>query len=492
MNFIAFRLLTVSRIPSDFCASILSRNRGVASTATGSATSEFDVVVVGGGVIGCSTARQLKINNPELKVALLEKENHLAFHQSGHNSGVLHAGIYYAPGSLKAKLCVRGIDLAYEYCDKHKVPYKKIGKLIVAVEPIEVPRLENLFERAQKNGCKSIKMVDGSEIKNYAPFCKVIQDIFLRNLSICDVSKFGFSKNKGCITLHAQGLKALWSPYTGIIDWGLVTKSYAQDFKNRGGVVYTKYPLKTLLFVGESSKENVVNNYPVMIESEPSLPKIRCKYIITCCGLQSDHIAKLSGGTADPKIVPFRGEYLLLTSESKKKLVTTNVYPVPDPRLPFLGVHFTPRMNGDVWLGPNAVLAYKREGYKYSQISLFDLYDTLTYRGTRKLIVKFFGYGMKELYRGIWIRAQVKQLQRFMPDLSISDVIRGPAGVRAQALDSNGNLVDDFIFDCGQGELSQYVLHVRNAPSPGATSSLAIAEMIYEKASTRFGLKHQV
>ncbi|VDK73175.1 unnamed protein product [Onchocerca ochengi] len=456
----AFRLLTVSRIPSDFRASILSRNRGVASTATGSATSEFDVVVVGGGVIGCSTARQLKINNPELKVALLEKENHLAFHQSGHNSGVLHAGIYYAPGSLKAKLCVRGIDLAYEYCDKHKVPYKKIGKLIVAVEPIEVPRLENLFKRAQKNGCKSIKMVDGSEIKNYAPFCK--------------------------------GLKALWSPYTGIIDWGLVTKSYAQDFKNRGGVVYTKYPVKTLLFVGESSKENVVNNYPVMIESEPSLPKIRCKYIITCCGLQSDHIAKLSGGTADPKIVPFRGEYLLLTSESKKKLVTTNVYPVPDPRLPFLGVHFTPRMNGDVWLGPNAVLAYKREGYKYSQISLFDLYDTLTYRGTRKLIVKFFGYGMKELYRGIWIRAQVKQLQRFMPDLSISDVIRGPAGVRAQALDWNGNLVDDFIFDCGQGELSQYVLHVRNAPSPGATSSLAIAEMIYEKASTRFGLKHQV
>uniref|UniRef100_A0A1I8F0F1 L-2-hydroxyglutarate dehydrogenase, mitochondrial n=1 Tax=Wuchereria bancrofti TaxID=6293 RepID=A0A1I8F0F1_WUCBA len=478
MNISSFRLPVVSRISSDFWTSILSRSKGIASAATGrsfafqfvlclfvkielcffSTTSEFDVVVAGGGIVGCATARQLKIKNPELKVALLEKENHLAFHQSGHNSGVLHAGIYYAPGSLKAKLCVRGIDLAYKYCDEHKVPYKRIGKLIVAVEPVEVPRLENLFERAEKNGCRSIKMIGGSEIKNYAPFC--------------------------------GGLKALWSPYTGIIDWGLVTKSYAQDFQNRGGVVYTKYPLKTLVLVGESRKENMANDYPVMIESEPSLSKIRCKYLITCCGLQSDRIAKLSGGLPDPKIVPFRGEYLLLTSEEKKKLVTTNVYPVPDPRLPFLGVHFTPRMNGDVWLGPNAVLAYKREGYKYSQISVPDLYDALTYRGTRKLILKFFGYGMKELYRGIWIRAQVKQLQRFMPNLKMSDITRGPAGVRAQAVDLNGNLVDDFIFDCGDGDLNQYVLHVRNAPSPGATSSLAIAEIICEKASTTFGLKH--
>ncbi|VDK82450.1 unnamed protein product [Litomosoides sigmodontis] len=457
MNAAGFRLRTVSRISSDFRTSILARGKNIVSNAGGS-TSEFDIAVVGGGIVGCATARQLKIKNPQLKIVLLEKEDRLAFHQTGHNSGVLHAGIYYAPGSLKAKLCVRGIDLAYEYCDEYKVPYKRVGKLIVAVEPVEVQRLENLFERAQKNGCKSIKMIDGSEIKNYAPFCR--------------------------------GLKALWSPYTGIIDWGLVTKSYAQDFENRGGVVYTKYPLKTLLLVGESGKENVANDYPVIIESEPSLSKIRCKYVITCCGLQSDRVAKLSGGSSDPKIIPFRGEYLLLTSEEKRKAVTTNVYPVPDPRLPFLGVHFTPRMNGDVWLGPNAVLAYKREGYKYSQISLHDLYDALTYRGMRKLIPKFFGYGMKELYRGIWIRAQVKQLRKFMHDLRVSDIARGPAGVRAQAVDSDGNLVDDFIFDCGQGELSQCVLHVRNAPSPGATSSLAIAEMICEKASTVFDLKH--
>ncbi|MCP9256948.1 L-2-hydroxyglutarate dehydrogenase, mitochondrial [Dirofilaria immitis] len=406
MNVTVFRLLTSSRVSFNFRASILSRSEGkdIASTVSGSIASEFDVVVVGGGIIGCATARQLKISNPELKVALLEKENRLAFHQSGHNSGVLHAGIYYAPGSIKAKLCVRGkilslphelvltyervseiltlstgIDLAYTYCDKHKVPYKKIGKLIVAVESVEVPRLE--------------------------------------------------------------GLKALWSPYTGIIDWELVTKSYAQDFENRGGIVYTKYPLKTLLFVGESKKENIANNYPIVIESEPSLSKIRCKYVITCCGLQSDHIAKLSGSISDPKIIPFRGEYLLLTSETKKKLVTTNVYPVPDPRLPFLGVHFTPRMNGDVWLGPNAVIGSAlsfdiRSSNIYETFSYVQVTLNYVYRGTRKLIIKFFDHGVKELYRGVWIRAQVKQLQRFMPDLKISDVSRGPAGVRAQAVDS--------------------------------------------------------
>lgn len=424
----------------------------------GSAAQNYDVVVVGGGIVGCATARQLLISNPGLKVAVIEKENHLAPHQSGNNSGVLHAGIYYMPGSLKAKLCVRGIDLAYDYFDKNSVPYKKCGKLIVAVEQIEVPRLEALFERAQKNGCKSIKMIDGSEIEHYAPFCK--------------------------------GLKALWSPHTGIVDWGLVTRSYAEDFENRGGTVYISYPLRKLSILGEAPEAGKANDYPVSIESSAGISALRCTHVVTCCGLQSDRIAALSGCDVLPKIVPFRGEYLLLTSE-KKKLVTTNVYPVPDPRLPFLGVHFTPRMNGDVWLGPNAVLAYKREGYKYTDISLPDLYDSLAFKGMRKLVWKFLGYGMKEMYRGIWIRAQVKQLQRFMPDLQISDVTRGPAGVRAQALDSSGNLVDDFVFDSGKGELSRCVLHVRNAPSPGATSSLAIAEMVGEKASEMFGLSHQ-
>ncbi|VDD94474.1 unnamed protein product, partial [Enterobius vermicularis] len=403
----------------------------------------YDVVVVGGGIVGCAAARQLKISNPNLNIALLEKEKHLATHQSGNNSGVLHAGIYYVPGSLKAKLCVRGIDLAYKYFDEHNILYKRIGKLIVAVEPEEVPRLENLFQRAQKNNCKMIQLIDGSEIKKYAPHCK--------------------------------GLKAIWSPYTGIVDWGLVTRSFAGDFEKKGGMVYTDYSVDNLCFLGESPLSGKPNEFP---------------YLITCAGLQSDRVARLSGCQTLPKIVPFRGEYLLLKSH-KRYLAETNIYPVPDSRFPFLGVHFTPRMDGNVWLGPNAVLAYKREGYKYTDISFNDLYDSLTFRGMHKLMWKFLGYGLKEMYRGIFIGAQVKQLQRYVPELTVADVTRGPAGVRAQAMDGEGNLIEDFVFDGGYGSLGSRVLHVRNAPSPGATSSLAIAEMIGEKAAEKFDIKHR-
>uniref|UniRef100_A0A1I7XLF9 L-2-hydroxyglutarate dehydrogenase, mitochondrial n=1 Tax=Heterorhabditis bacteriophora TaxID=37862 RepID=A0A1I7XLF9_HETBA len=231
------------------------------------------------------------------------------------------------------------------------------------------------------------------------------------------------------------GLKALWSPHTGIVDWGEVTRRFAMDFERRGG--------------------------------------------------KADRISQLTGCGIEPKIVPFRGEYLLLKPE-RRFLVNGNIYPVPDPRFPFLGVHFTPRMNGDIWLGPNAVLAYKREGYSYFDISPQDLFDALSYRGMHKLMQKYLSFGFQEMYRGIWIAAQVKQLQRFIPELKNSDVIRGPAGVRAQAMDSEGNLVEDFVFDSGKGELSSQVLHVRNAPSPGATSSLAIAKMIVREAKSRF------
>lgn len=417
----------------------------------------YDIVVVGGGIIGCATARQMKISNPELSVAILEKENRLAAHQSGNNSGVLHAGIYYSPGTLKAKLCVRGIDLAYKYFDDHHIPYKRIGKLIVAVEPDEVPRLEALFERAKQNNCKSIQLIDGSEIRHHSAHCK--------------------------------GLKALWSPYTGIVDWGLVTRSFAGDFEKRGGVVYTDYSVDVLSFVGESSYYGKPNEYPVVISSIKNPAKIHCKYLITCGGLQSDRIARLSGCPTIPKIVPIRGEYLLLKS-NKRHLVETNIYPVPDNRFPFLGVHFTPRIDGNVWLGPNAVLAFRREGYKYSDVSMTDLYDSLTFSGMHKLMWKFLGYGTKEMYRGIFIGAQVKQLQRYIPELTAHDVVRGPAGVRAQAMDPNGVLIEDFVFDGGFGDLGSRVLHVRNAPSPGATSSLAIAEMIGEKAAEKFHLKH--
>jgi len=232
---------------------------------------------------------------------------------------------------------------------------------------------------------------------------------------------------------------------------------------------------------------NNPHDYPLTIGSKDH-KQVHCKYAITCTGLQSDRVAALSGCSEIPKIVPFRGEYLLLKPE-KRYLVKGNVYPVPDPQFPFLGVHFTPRINGDVWLGPNAVLAFKREGYGYGDFSLSDLAESVAFRGTRKLMLKYAIPGMQEMYRSLNIRAQVTLLQRFMPELKVEDVMRGPAGVRAQAMDAEGQLLDDFVFDSGVGELGRRLLHVRNAPSPGATSSLAIAEMVADKAQQAFQLQ---
>uniref|UniRef100_A0A914X576 L-2-hydroxyglutarate dehydrogenase, mitochondrial n=1 Tax=Plectus sambesii TaxID=2011161 RepID=A0A914X576_9BILA len=274
---------------------VLHQQRQV-SNAQGTAPMQFDLVVVGGGIVGCATARQMKIAHPNISVAVVEKENILAPHQSGHNSGVVHAGIYYLPGSLKAKLCVQGMQLAYEYFDKHKIPYKKIGKLIVAVEQIEVARLQAIFERATKNECKDIEMISGDRIKDYEPYCK--------------------------------GLQALWSPHTGIVDWGLVTNSFAENFEERGGKVFINYPVQSLGLAGESGDgKQRENTHPVAIGSTVNLPQLRCKWVITCAGLQADRISELSGCSPLPKIVPFRGEYLMLKPE-KRYLVKGNIYPV--------------------------------------------------------------------------------------------------------------------------------------------------------------------
>jgi 2-hydroxyglutarate dehydrogenase len=419
----------------------------LAATAA-KAIQSFDVIVVGGGIVGCATARQLKINKPNLNVGLIDKESTVAAHQSGHNSGVLHAGIYYKPGTLKAKLCVEGIDLAYDYLEKKKIPHKKVGKLIVAVEEKEVPNLLTLYERAQENKCREIQLIDTKRIREIEPNCR--------------------------------GLQAIWSPYTGIVDWGLVTKSYAKDFTNDGGKIFLNHKLEKIEL--SSSTAN-----PVRITTSGSNSTIECKYLITCAGLHSDRVAQLSGCSRDPKIIPFRGEYLKLKPHMKN-LVSTNIYPVPDPRFPFLGVHFTPNMNGDILLGPNAVLAFSREGYNYFKFSPRDVFDAVTYPGMLKLMVKYATFGTGEIWRSIYHQAQVKLLQRFVPSLKASDVTRGVAGVRAQAMDADGNLVDDFVFDGGEGDLGSRVLHVRNAPSPGATSSLAIAKMVVEKAGEKFGI----
>ncbi|XP_015751252.1 PREDICTED: L-2-hydroxyglutarate dehydrogenase, mitochondrial-like [Acropora digitifera] len=427
-------------------------NRGLATQGT------YDVVIVGGGIIGLATARELSLRQPMLKLALVEKEKELSVHQSGKNSGVIHCGIYYTPGSLKAKLCVEGLELAYKYCNEKNIPYKRCGKIIVAVEERELPQLEKLYQRGLENGVKDLKILNSEEIKEVEPYCK--------------------------------GLSAILSPNTGIVDWAEVAKSYGADFKEAGGDIYTGFEVTDFTCSPESDisqEKESGHTYPVTVHGKNVTLFINGRYVVTCGGLYSDRLAEKSGCSKDPRIVPFRGEYLKL-KEDKSYLVNGNIYPVPDPNFPFLGVHFTPRIDGSVWLGPNAVLAFAREGYKLLNINIVDLIDAIGYRGLRKLMFQYFTFGVGEYYRGIIISAQVRQLQRYIPSLKVQDVERGPAGVRAQAMDREGNLVDDFVFDGGTGDIGSRVLHVRNAPSPGATSSLAIAKMVVEKVQERFHL----
>ncbi|XP_046388041.1 L-2-hydroxyglutarate dehydrogenase, mitochondrial [Ischnura elegans] len=412
----------------------------------------YDIVVVGGGIVGMATARELKIRYPSFKMAVVEKEKELGVHQSGHNSGVIHAGIYYKPGSLKAKLCVEGLHLAYKFLDEKGIPYKKCGKLIVATNELEVSRLMDLYDRAQKNNCPDVKLIEGKDIKKHEP--------------------------------HCEGIKAIWSPHTGIVDWGLVTQEYGKDFQERGGAIHTSFPVDNFL---EDSGASSDNEYPIRVIGNNN-QSVRAKYVLTCGGLHADRLAEKCGCSKDPRIIPFRGEYLLLNPE-KCNLINGNIYPVPDPRFPFLGVHFTPRMDGSVWLGPNAILAFKREGYRYRDIDFSDLFDALKYPGFQKLAVKYAVFGSGEIIRSAFISLQLKELRKYIPNISAKDIKRGPSGVRAQAVAADGTLVDDFVFDAGgKGLLSKRVLHCRNAPSPGATSSLSIAKMISDKMAKQMNL----
>ncbi|XP_064402645.1 L-2-hydroxyglutarate dehydrogenase, mitochondrial-like [Halichondria panicea] len=403
----------------------------------------YDLLVVGGGIVGMATARELALRYPEMSIALVEKEPRLAMGQTGHNSGVIHMGLYYTPGSLKARLCVRGADLIYQYMDKRGIPYNKCGKVIVATDDDEVNRLRALYTRALVNGCKDIRLVNAEELKSIEP--------------------------------HCVGKMAIHSPHTGIVDWSRVTRAYAEDFTKAGGRIHTSYEV-----CGFDKAEE--DNIAVQAKNGETL---RAKWIISCCGLYSDRVAMMSGSPAEPKVVPIRGEYLVLDS-SKCHLVKGNIYPVPNPQFPFLGVHFTPRMDGSVWVGPNAVLAFSREGYSYTDISWTDLKEMLCFSGLRKLMVKHWQFGAGEMWRSLNRRAQLKRVKKFIPGLTLSDLQPGPSGVRAMAMDSTGSMMGDFVFDQGQGEVGQRMLHVRNAPSPGATSSLAIAEMVADKAANTF------
>ncbi|CAF0750971.1 unnamed protein product [Brachionus calyciflorus] len=412
-----------------------------------STNNNYDVTIVGGGIVGLASARKLISDNPNLKFLLVEKENQLAFHQTGHNSGVIHAGIYYKPGSLKARLCVEGLEATYKYCDEHSIPYKKVGKLIVATNNEELSRLDDLFERGLKNNVRDLRMVSAKQIKEIEPNC--------------------------------VGLKAIHSPHTGIVDWGFVAKHFGMMFQKHGGKIL-------LNFEADKFVQSTDPEYPLKIVSTNNV-QINTRYLITCGGLYSDKLSEKSGCNPFPKIVPFRGDYLVMKPE-KANIVRGNIYPVPDPKFPFLGVHFTPRMDGSVWLGPNAVLALKREGYKLLDFDFKDAMEELTFGGLRNMVMKNFKAGLGELYRGFSISATVQELRKFVPSLRVTDVARGPSGVRAQAMDIEGNLVDDFVFDSGVGDLGKRMLHVRNAPSPAATSSLAIANIIAQEVDKRFDL----
>ncbi len=397
-----------------------------------------DVAIVGGGILGVATGRELLTRHPRLKIVLLEKERALAAHQSGNNSGVIHSGIYYHPGSLRARLCSQGREALWNYCEKREIQYKNVGKLVVATRQSELPLLEELYRRGLANGLTDLRILESSEIPEREPLC--------------------------------HGIRAVLSPSTGIVDYAVVTRRLAEDFLGLGGEIKTAHEVTAIRVRGEEI-ELTCRNSATMV----------ARHVVTCAGLFSDRVAAMTDKSADIRIVPFRGDYLLLRS-GKAAIVRGCIYPVPDPRFPFLGVHATPRLDGNVWVGPNAVLALSREGYRPTSFNSRDVLELLTFTGFQRFAVRHLRSGLIELYRDISKRAYVSELRRYLPELQMSDVARGPSGVRAQAMARDGTLVDDFLF---AGD--HRVLHVRNAPSPAATASLAIARYIAREVEERFG-----
>ena len=399
-----------------------------------------DVVIVGAGIVGLATALRLLDRRPDLRVTVVEKEAEIARHQTGHNSGVVHAGIYYAPGSLKARLCAEGKRDLEQFAEAHGIPLERCGKLIVALSDDELPRLEALRARALENAVPGLEAVGPERIREIEP--------------------------------HAAGLRGLWSPTTGIVDFRRVALAYAAEIAARGASV--ALGARVLAIESRGARRFVVT----------TRGEVEARIVITCAGLQSDRVASLTGGpgASAPRIVPFRGDYYTLVPAARH-LVRGLLYPVPDPRFPFLGVHFTRRVDGEVWAGPNAVLAFAREGYRRRDASIRDMVETLTYPGFLRLARRHLKTGLAEMWRDVWKGAFLAELRRFVPAISAADLVFGPSGVRAQALNRDGSLADDFVLDAGVG-----VLHVRNAPSPAATSSLAIGRVLAETAIERFAL----
>lgn len=397
---------------------------------------KHDIIIVGGGIVGLATALKVLQSAPDRSVLVIEKEAELAKHQTGNNSGVIHSGLYYKPGSLKARNCLRGYQLLIDFCQQHDVPFELCGKIVVATEEKEIPLLRNLYQRGEQNGLKGLRMLDPEGLLEYEP--------------------------------HVKGVAGFFVPQTGIVDYKAVAEKYAQLIRKGGGQIV----------LGEKVVNVLPEKKSVLVQTTRN--QYHGGILINCAGLYSDRVARFGSPDINVKIIPFRGEYFKIKKD-REFLVRNLIYPVPDPNFPFLGVHFTRMMKGGVEAGPNAVLAFSREGYRKSDINLKELAETLAWPGFQKVAAKYWKTGLGEMYRSFSKSAFTKALQKLIPEIRESDLTEGGAGVRAQACDRSGGLVDDFlIFE------EKQVINVCNAPSPAATSSLSIGESVAGIALRKF------
>jgi len=396
---------------------------------------KYDIAIIGGGIVGLATAYRLLTLKPELQVVVLEKENHEAAHQTGHNSGVIHSGLYYKPGSLKATNCITGYKMLLDFCDNNHIKYDLCGKIVVATSEAEISQLEILHERGLQNGLDGIVKLNAEQIREREP--------------------------------HCSGIRGLFVPQTGIIDYKEVCKVLLDKIKKAGGEIKFNF------------KVNGIQLSDTTCQVKSTGETIDCRLVVNCAGLYSDKVAEFNEPNLDTRIIPFRGEYYMIKPE-KQYLVKNLIYPVPDPNFPFLGVHFTRMVEGGVEAGPNAVFAFKREGYKKTDIDLGDMWDSFSWPGFRKVAMKYWQTGIGEFYRSYSKTAFTKALQKLVPAIQKDDLTPAGSGVRAQACDRTGGLLDDFKIVEKTG-----IINILNAPSPAATSSLSIGQTVAELAIMR-------
>jgi L-2-hydroxyglutarate oxidase len=396
----------------------------------------FEVAVIGGGIVGTATAMAILRRHP-ISLALIEKEDRLAAHQTGNNSGVIHSGLYYRPGSLKARNCTAGREALHAFCAERGIPVERCGKVVVATSREQLPALEELRRRGEANGLAGLRRLGPKEIRETEP--------------------------------HAAGIAGLFVPQTGIVDYVRVTEAYGEEVRQKGGEILLGAPVRRIAHDGSG------------LVLETGAGEVRCRHLVNCAGLQSDRVARMAGVQPRVRIVPFRGEYYELVPE-RRDLVRNLIYPVPDPEFPFLGVHFTRMIAGGVEAGPNAVLAFKREGYTRWSLSARDLLDAFSYVGFWRMAGDHWRMGVGEIWRSWNKRAFVRALQVLMPEITAADLVPGGAGVRAQAVDPDGKLVDDFRIVEAERQI-----HVLNSPSPAATASIAIGESIADLVAVRLG-----